>query len=100
MSDSLEYAVIGIIDAQSGCKVEVEKALYAHRERCLRDEPGTLRLDCLVAQDDENRLVTYELYRNEAAYLEHKAGVSFQQVLVELRSRTKSMSSIRCRVLK
>lgn len=94
------YAVIGIIDVLPEHRHRVVMALLAHRERCLRDEPGTLRLDCLSAQDDDNRLITYELYRDEVACAEHKRGASLRRMMDELRDRTRSVSSMRGTLLK
>ena len=48
----------------------------AHRGRCLRDEPGTLQFEVLVPNEDANKVLLYELYRDAAAFDEHRNGAS------------------------
>jgi quinol monooxygenase YgiN len=45
--------------------------LRAHRDRCLNDEPGTLRFEILRP---EKNLMLYEVYENEAAFQAHREG--------------------------
>jgi quinol monooxygenase YgiN len=47
--------------------------LRAHRNRCLKDEPGTLRFEILRP---EKNLMLYEVYENEAAFQTHREGAS------------------------
>lgn len=47
--------------------------LRAHRDRCLKDEPDTLRFEIL---QPETNLMLYELYENEAAFQAHREGAS------------------------
>jgi quinol monooxygenase YgiN len=47
--------------------------LRAHRNRCLKDEPGTLRFEILRP---EKNLMLYEVYENEAAFQAHREGAS------------------------
>ena len=37
-----------------------------------RNEPGNLRFDVLCRNDDPNRFVLYEAYRDEAGFLAHQ----------------------------
>jgi quinol monooxygenase YgiN len=47
--------------------------LRAHRDRCLKDEPGTLRFEIL--RPEKNHML-YEVYENEAAFQTHREGAS------------------------
>lgn len=45
--------------------------LLAHRDRCLAQEPGTLRFDVLRP---ERNLMLFEVYESEAAFQAHRNG--------------------------
>jgi (4S)-4-hydroxy-5-phosphonooxypentane-2,3-dione isomerase len=45
--------------------------LRAHRDRCLKDEPGTLGFEILRP---EQNLMLYEVYEREAAFRGHRNG--------------------------
>ncbi len=45
--------------------------LIAHRDRCLEDEPGTLRFDVLRPRNKENSVLLYEVYADDAAFQVH-----------------------------
>ena len=53
--------------AHDGDAERFEVALLAHRERCLRDEPGTLQFDVLRPYDSEGTFMIYEVYTDEEA---------------------------------
>ena len=54
-------------------------ALLAHRDRCLRDEPGTLQFDVLRPEGTEGKFMIYEVFANEAAHKAHSEGDSKKQ---------------------
>lgn len=41
-------------------------------ERSEKDEPGCLRFDVIRDRDDPNRIYSYEIYRDEAAFEAHR----------------------------
>jgi hypothetical protein len=43
-----KLAIVGKIEVAQGCVEKVLPLLMAHRERCLKDEPGTLAFEVLV----------------------------------------------------
>jgi quinol monooxygenase YgiN len=47
-----KLAVIGTIEVQPGAREEVLRAVLAHRDRCLKDELGTLQFEVLVPSED------------------------------------------------
>jgi quinol monooxygenase YgiN len=98
MNTNGKYVVIGTIEALPEHAGAVLQALREHSMRCLRDEPGTLRLDCLVTEADQRRFMSYELYVDEEAFIQHKGGASLKQILGEIRSKVVALSSVRCRV--
>ena len=53
-------------------------AITTNAEASVRDEPGCLRFDVSSVEDDENRFVLYELYRDAAAFEEHRAAPHFR----------------------
>lgn len=67
--------------------------LKAHRDRCLRDEPGTLRFDIL--QPDRN-LMLYEVYEDEAAFQAHRKGESLVRFLQEAASVERTLTYVTC----
>lgn len=70
--------------------------LEAHRDRCLRDEPGTLRFDIL--QPDRN-LMLYEVYVDEAAFQAHRNGESLVRFLQEAADVKRSLTYVTCALL-
>jgi quinol monooxygenase YgiN len=54
--------------------------LQAHRERCLWNEPGTLRFDILRPAKN---LMLYEVYEDEAAFTAHRNGPLVARFKVE-----------------
>jgi quinol monooxygenase YgiN len=67
----MKHAVIGRLQVKPGSRPEVLRALLAHRERSLRDEPGTLQFEILVPNDDPNTILLFELYADTAAFEAH-----------------------------
>jgi quinol monooxygenase YgiN len=71
-----KFAIIGKIETAPGSVDKLLPLLMTHRERCLRDEPGTLTFEVLRPRDDDGTLLVYEVYRDEAAFDEHWKGSS------------------------
>ena len=67
----MKHAVIGTIEVKPGTRDEVLRAVLAHRDRCLRDEPGTLQFEVLVPNDDANKILLFELYADTQAFEAH-----------------------------
>jgi (4S)-4-hydroxy-5-phosphonooxypentane-2,3-dione isomerase len=59
-------------------QAEFLAAITANAETSVRDEPGCLRFDVSAVEGDEHRFVFYELYRDAAAFEEHRAAPHFR----------------------
>jgi quinol monooxygenase YgiN len=78
-----KLANIVVIALRRGSSDGVLTALVAHKERSLRDELGTRQFEVLKPIDDETRLMTYEVYQDEAAFEAHRGAASLAQFLRE-----------------
>ena len=70
--------------------------LFAHRDRCLAQEPGTLRFE--VLQPDRN-LMLYEVYENEAAFQAHRDGPLVARFREEAAAIERRLTFVTCRLL-
>ncbi|MEO8629345.1 MAG: antibiotic biosynthesis monooxygenase [Betaproteobacteria bacterium] len=70
--------------------------LVAHRDRCLEEEPGTLRFDVL---QPENNLMLYEVYVDEAAFEAHRNGASMVRFRAEAADVKRELKFIKCALL-
>lgn len=91
-----KLALIGTIEVVPGRRKEVLHAALAHRERCLRDEPGTLQFEVLVPADNANNLVVYELYADAAALDAHNKGASMATMLGEVGASVAGFVGVPC----
>ncbi|HEX2541160.1 MAG TPA: putative quinol monooxygenase [Caldimonas sp.] len=81
----MKHAVIGTLEVKPGTRDEVLRAVLAHRERSLRDEPGTLQFEVLIPNKDENKILLFELYTDTAAFEAHfHHGASMAQAKKEI----------------
>ena len=71
-----ELALIATFDVTPGRKDQLLPLLMAHRARSLRDEPGTVQFEVLAPLGDDAKVLTYEVYRDEAAFDAHRNGPS------------------------
>ena len=70
--------------------------LRAHRDRCLRDEPGTLRFDII---QPEHNLMLYEVYENEVAFQAHRDGKSLVRFMQEAAHVERKLAYFTCTLL-
>lgn len=94
----MKHAVIGTIEVKPGARDEVLRAVLAHRERSLSDEPGTLQFEVLVPNDDPNKLHLFELYTDTAAFFAHMKGASMAKITREVGHVVVSLSGIQSRL--
>jgi len=70
-------AIIVEIEVAPGRRDQLLPLLMAHRARCLRDEAGsTLQIDALVPYDNDAKVLSYEVYRDDGAFEVHRNGSS------------------------
>ena len=84
-----KVAVIATIEVEAGTRANVSEIILRHRERCLREEPGTLIFEIMAPRDDETRLMLYEVYESQAAFDAHWNGLSLALCREEAGSRMK-----------
>lgn len=91
-----KFAVVATYDiAQEHIEVFLP-LLRAHRERCLRDEPGTLQFDILRPAE---KLMLYEVYEDEAAFQAHRNGASVARFQQEAAAILRKLSFVACDLL-
>ena len=73
-------AIIVTMEVASGRREQLLPSLMAHRARCLKDERGiNLQFEVLVPYDDDTRVLSFEVYRDDAAFEVHRKGPSLMQ---------------------
>jgi (4S)-4-hydroxy-5-phosphonooxypentane-2,3-dione isomerase len=77
-----KFANVVTIEVAPGRRDEVVVLLLAHKAR-LKDEPGTLQFEVLLPKDDDTKVLSYEMYRDAAAFEAHLHGPSLAQLLKE-----------------
>jgi autoinducer 2-degrading protein len=87
------------IDVKPGNMDALLTALLAHKARSLRDESGTLQFEILRPLGDDSRLMTYEVYQDEAAFERHRAAASLAQLLSETEAMRAGLHGTRCAVV-
>jgi len=70
--------------------------LRAHRDRCLRDEPGTLHFDILRPAGN---LMLYEVYEDEAAFQAHRNGPLVARFQKESAAVERKLTFVTCSLL-
>jgi quinol monooxygenase YgiN len=78
-----KLAIIGTIEVAPGRREQLLPLLMAHRARCLKDEPGTLQFEVLLPEDDNAKVLLYEVYRDAVAFEAHWNGPSTARVREE-----------------
>ena len=91
-----KLTIVATVELKPGCRDEVLAALRAHRERCLRDEPGTLQFDLLVPEKEDDKILIYEVYSDPQAFKTHWDGPSTKTAMAEIGDRIIKMTGTRC----
>ena len=92
-------AIVVTIEVALGRRDQVLSSLVAHKARCLKDEPGTLQFEVLVPKDDDTKALSYEVYRDDAAFEAHRNGASLAQWREETAGTVVKLYGTRCTVL-
>ena len=73
-------AIIATIEVAPEQRHQLLPLLIAHRDRCLKDEPGTtLQFEILLPREDDGKVLSYEVYRDDSAFDLHRNGPSITQ---------------------
>lgn len=91
-----KFAVVATYDIAPELIDSFLPFLFAHRDRCLATEPGTLRFDVLRAG---TTLMLYEVYADEAAFEAHRNGASVAQMRHDAAAVKRDLSFIKCELL-
>jgi len=91
-----KLAIIATIEIVPGHRAEVVPLLMAHRERSLKAEPGTLQFEVLLPHDEDNRVLLYEVYKDAAAFEEHRNAASIARFRQETSGMIAKISGTRC----
>jgi len=94
MSD--EVAVIATLEVDPATRGELVPILMRHRERCLRDEPGTIACEVLVPEKETDRVMLYERYKDKASLDAHWGGKSLSIAKAAAGPRLKKISGMVC----
>lgn len=70
--------------------------LRAHRDRCLKGEPGTLGFEILRP---EKNLMLYEVYENEAAFQAHRDGPMVARFREEAKHIERKLTFTTCTIV-
>ena len=87
------------IEVTAGRKDQFLSLLAAHKSRSLTNEPGTLQFEILLPWDDETKVLSYEVYRDDAAFEVHRNGPSLAQLRTEMAGLVVKLHGMRCRVV-
>ncbi len=71
-----KVALVVTLQFQPEAKAAFMEALFAHQQRCLATEPGTLQFDIMAPQEPANAVVLFELYAGADALDAHNEGRS------------------------
>ena len=91
-----KLAIVATIKTVPGKRDEYLKHLKAHGQRCLANEPGTLKFDILVPKEEADTLMLYEVYASPEAFQTHWTGASMDQIKKDAAGLQASLSGVRC----
>jgi (4S)-4-hydroxy-5-phosphonooxypentane-2,3-dione isomerase len=93
-----KLAIIATIEVAPRSRDQLVPFLMAHRDRWLRDEPGTLQFEVLIPREDPDKVMIYEVYADDAAFEDHYNGPSIRQVRQEASGMLLKLHGTRCSV--
>ena len=91
-----KFVNVVTIDVAPGRRGELLRLLAAHKARSLNDEPGTLQFEILLPKDDDTKVLSYEVYRDDAAFEIHRNGPSLAQLREEIAGMVVKLHGTRC----
>ena len=91
-----KLALIATIEVVEGQRDRLLLLLKAHGARSLKDEAGTLQFEVLVPREDDTKLLVYEVYRDDAAFEEHRNAVSIARFRKETDGMFEKIYATRC----
>ena len=93
-----KFANVVTIEVVPGRRDQVVALLAAHKAR-LKSEPGTLQFEMLLPNDDDTKVLSFEMYRDAAAFEVHLKGPSLAQLREEIAGIVIKLHGVRCAVV-
>jgi (4S)-4-hydroxy-5-phosphonooxypentane-2,3-dione isomerase len=93
-----KFTNVVTIEVAPGRRDQVVTLLAAHKAR-LKNEPGTLQFEVLLPKDDDTKVLSFEMYRDAAAFEVHLHGPSLAQLLKETAGMVMKLHGVRCAVV-
>ena len=93
-----KFANVVTIETAPGRRDQVVTSLLAHKTR-VKAESGTLQFEVLLPNDDDTKVLSFELYRDAAAFEAHLHGPSLAQLLKETAGMVMKLHGVRCAVM-
>jgi quinol monooxygenase YgiN len=93
-----KFANVVTIEVAPGRRDQVVALLAAHKAR-LKSEPGTLQFEVLLPKDDDTKVLSFEMYRDAAAFETHLKGPSLAQLLKDTAGMVMKLHGVRCAVV-
>jgi (4S)-4-hydroxy-5-phosphonooxypentane-2,3-dione isomerase len=93
-----KFANVVTIEVAPGRRDQVVTLLAAHKAR-LKSEPGTLQFEVLLPKDDDTKVLSFEMYRDAAAFEVHLKGTSLAQLLKDTAGMVMKLHGVRCAVV-
>jgi len=93
-----KFANVVTIEVAPGRRDQVVTSLSAHQAR-VKDEPGTLQFEVLLPQDDDTKVLSFEMYRDAAAFDVHLNGPSLAKLREEIAGMAVELHGVRCAVV-
>jgi quinol monooxygenase YgiN len=94
-----KFAIVATFEVAQGRMDEFLPLMIAHRDRCLKDEPGTLRFDLLRPRKEENSVLLCEVYVDDAAFQVHWNGPHVARMRAETKGMVTKVTGIPCSLL-
>ena len=86
------------IEVAPGRRDQVLNSLAAHKAR-VKDEAGTLQFEVMTPQGDDTKILSFEMYRDAAAFEAHLNGPSLAQLREEIAGIVMNLHGVRCAVV-
>lgn len=91
-----KIAIVATFEADEGSLKDLLTLTKGHAKRCLEREPGCLYFDIMVPREQDNQLVLYEIYKDQAALDSHLTSDHMNQFRKERTPFFKSAQASLC----
>jgi len=91
-----KLAIIATLKTAPGRREDYLPHLKAHGARCLANEPGTLKFEILVPNDQPDTILLYEVYASPEAFDAHWNGESIKKARADTEGMVAGLTGVRC----